>query len=1006
MEPTLSSPPPSSKASAPTAAPTLTATTGGPGEATVGKKGAGNTDAETSGLAAITQVRQQQQEAPDPDAYVTERRTSRRRPAAPSRERIAANDDVPSIGGLIYALNQRPSRKPFGYAIGASATWTVLVAAFAWFVMLPQAPASTSGLLGHPWFLGAIATWLGPISLFWFLASLSSRSEELHLRSTAMTEVAVRLAEPDRLAEQSVASLGQAVRRQVSFMNDAVSRALGRAGELEALVHKEVTSLEHSYEENERKIRGLISELSGERTALLNTGQRFQHTLQSLGQDVPALIEKLNTQQVTLAKLIGDASENLSTLETAIGQKTGQLESTVGERTEHLHRVLEDYTSSLNTTLGRQSDEMQGMLTDYTMALGYAFDNRTNQMRGMLEAQREGIEQHVDTIAGQLEQHNLAINQHTKDITGQLEQQQENIEAAINDRTQTLQTVFETYARALDTTLANRARSLDTQLVERTKSLDDAFAERLRLFDEAILRSTMAIDDAVGDNARSLTAAMEQHADHIRQSLSDEAEKIDQNLLHGIDAIRSTSENISQQSLKAIEGLAGQADMLRHVSENLLGQIHSVTNRFENQGQAILKSANALEGANSRIDRALEKRNEDLNQTLDRMSGKADELGRVVEGYSNTLEGSLTTAEQRARLLTEEMSRGAQERSRAALEDIERFKTETSREADRALAELRNEFQTVSREVTERLGSLSSEFSQTTGAVRQQAAKAAQQLETEQSRLRKQLELLPNATKETSAAMRSALQDQLRALDRLTELASRVSHNSYSSAPSRTPVPLTPQPAPPPKSSITPPATEKPRNLTNLTSTLARELGARQAKRETDDSGDGHSDRWSLGDLLARASEADGGAASTGHAGNDGHARASVDDGNDASGMQPDDHERASGGGSPLDLSALAKALDTETASAIWARFRKGQRGFMVRSIYAPEARKLFESVERRYATDPAFQSNVDRFLMEFERGLHELDQKDSSRQASDAQILTDTGRVYLVLAHAAKRLT
>ncbi len=55
-----------------------------------------------------------------------------------------------------------------------------------------------------------------------------------------MTEVAIRLAEPDRMAEQSVASLGQAVRRQVSFMNDAISRALGRAGELEALVHNEV----------------------------------------------------------------------------------------------------------------------------------------------------------------------------------------------------------------------------------------------------------------------------------------------------------------------------------------------------------------------------------------------------------------------------------------------------------------------------------------------------------------------------------------------------------------------------------------------------------------------------------------------------------------------------------------------------------------------------------------------------------------------------------------------
>ena len=83
-----------------------------------------------------------------------------------------------------------------------------------------------------------------PIALFWFLALLAWRAQELKLMSSAMTEVAVRLAEPDRAAEQSAASLGQAVRRQVSFMNEAISRALGRAGELEALVHNEVAALE------------------------------------------------------------------------------------------------------------------------------------------------------------------------------------------------------------------------------------------------------------------------------------------------------------------------------------------------------------------------------------------------------------------------------------------------------------------------------------------------------------------------------------------------------------------------------------------------------------------------------------------------------------------------------------------------------------------------------------------------------------------------------------------
>ncbi|MET0347234.1 MAG: hypothetical protein ABW031_01805, partial [Methyloceanibacter sp.] len=46
-----------------------------------------------------------------------------RRPAGPPPQRrlsAPANDDFPSIGGLIFALQQRPSRTPFLVALGAS----------------------------------------------------------------------------------------------------------------------------------------------------------------------------------------------------------------------------------------------------------------------------------------------------------------------------------------------------------------------------------------------------------------------------------------------------------------------------------------------------------------------------------------------------------------------------------------------------------------------------------------------------------------------------------------------------------------------------------------------------------------------------------------------------------------------------------------------------------------------------------------------------------------------
>ena len=242
------------------------------------------------------------------------RRVARRRPAGPVRGKIAANDDVPSIGGLIYALEQKPSTKVFRLATIGSIIWAVVGLAFGALTLAPdwQAGASLGALLLHPAAFYTATAIVAPIGIIWLLALLSWHVASLALKSATMSEVAIRLAEPDRTAEQSIASLGQAVRRQVSFMNDAVSRALGRAGELEALVHNHVAELESSYEQNERRIRDLIKELSGERDALVNTSTSVTDTLKTLGTEIPALIEKLSTQQVTLSGIISGAGENSS----------------------------------------------------------------------------------------------------------------------------------------------------------------------------------------------------------------------------------------------------------------------------------------------------------------------------------------------------------------------------------------------------------------------------------------------------------------------------------------------------------------------------------------------------------------------------------------------------------------------------------------------------------------------------------------------------------------------
>jgi hypothetical protein len=468
--------------------------------------------------------------------------------------------------------------------------------------------------------------------------------------------------------------------------------------------------------------------------------------------------------------------------------------------------------------------------------------------------------------------------------------------------------VLDDYTVALDATLASRAEALDIQLLERTRALDAAFAERLAHFDDAMMRSTEAIDSAVNNRARALSHAMEHHVRSLSDALGQHAVQLDQSMMNGIDAVRRTSDSVTRQSLTAIEGLSDQADLLKRVSENLVQQMSGVAS----QGQSIAQAATMLETANMRIDSTLQRRHGELSETLQRLSGKAEQIDQVMSSYSRTLEGTLTETEERARNVTEQLAQEAVAHSQAAAAELERLRAQTDAQAAIALEEMRAKVTGVSQEMQE--------MSQHLGSIREDA------------------ERIPAAARESAENMRGALTDQLRALEHLTSLSARERRD------------------------ITPPEPTMPSSAASLNAAFA-------APQRTEPNlpvpiSDG-GDRWSLGDLLARASRED----------------------------------------SAINIANIARALDPTTAAAIWSRFRSGQRGIMVRSIYTNEGRPLFDETSSRYRTDMDFRRVVDRFLVDFEWLVRDIEQKDTSGRSVQNHLISESGRVYLFLAHASGRL-
>ena len=971
-----------------------------------------------------------------------------RRPAQPARKHVAANDDLPSIGGLIYALQQRPSRSSFVFAFAASLVWLVLGGAAGWAMMTAGAgdSAGIGNFMQQPTALVAAATIIVPIALFWFLALLIWRAQELRLMASAMTEVAVRLAEPDKLAEQSVASLGQTIRRQVAAMNDAITRALGRAGELEALVHNEVAALENSYGENELRIRRLIDELSSEREALANNSERVSETLRGVGSQV--------AKDISIA---GDQATK------ALASSTATIADSLTVKSGKITAAMAAAGSAIDNKLAERGVKFAETINDTSRKVGDAIDVKANSLfqtltsvSAKLSADVPNLLQRLDGEQNRLNEIISAANKNFTALETAIADRTTKLDATLQTRGDELKTVFSQNAAQIDTKLQKRGDELktvlsqnvaqiDTNLQKRGDELKTVLSQNAAQMNTDLQKRTEDIKVSLAERIKALDSTVRKQAESIEQSLTKNTMALNQAFAEGSDAVKRSSAQMAKESNKATENMNAQAAMLKDVSNGLVGQIHNVTQRFEKQGTAIMSAANALDSSNAKIDSILERRHSEISSLMNMVASKAQDLDKMMRSYTGIIENSLVQVESRAKDVSSSLIQDSTSQSQTAIAEIERLRNETRAQTNKAVEELQSNFQSISTQISDQLGSLSQQFGKTTTEMRTTASQTASEIETTRRELQRRMQDLPKETRQNTEMMRKAVSDQLRALDSLTSIAADQQQTrppvSSPTAPAQIPQALgapqngngaqpgsklpvgggTMRPSDhaaassasgqsqPPAASLAPFEERKTDNLASVTNTLAQRLGglgqasasskppevAAPAATGVRITGSpppaapptppaSPSEQWSVGDLLARASEPD----------NRGVA-------------QPPQAAPAPAAAPAGDirLNDLARAIDHNAAADVWHRFRRGERNVLSRQLYTHEGQVAFDEISGRYNRDPEFHATVDRYIGDFERLLAEADSKGQDAAVMQNYLTSETGRVYLMLAHASGRL-
>ena len=374
---------------------------------------------------------------------------------------------------------------------------------------------------------GLAALFFAPVLLFYFLASLAWRGQELRMIAQSMAQVAIRFSEPEGAAADSMVTVGQAIRREVAAMGDGVERAIARAGELETLVANEVSALERAYSDNEVRIRALLQDIAHQRDNLVGQAEQVRSAISGvqidLRHDIALISDAIASRVDEVAKSItgaleergehitgalGHAGDNMIL---ALGERGGdlldRLEEASAETTRAVLDACERLTASLNFKTGHVHDEF----VDLADRVHDMLNERIDRITGEFEQRSSTI---VDGISDRTEQVHDSLKNSSDSLLLELELRSGDLVSKIDDAGNRLATQILTTGDKASEALDVTVNTLVAKVVSQTETAHDSLILQMSAFDELVKNQGARTRREI--RARQRHARRADHPPHLR----------------------------------------------------------------------------------------------------------------------------------------------------------------------------------------------------------------------------------------------------------------------------------------------------------------------------------------------------------------------------------------------------------------------------------------------------------------------------------------------------------
>ena len=744
-----------------------------------------------------------------------------------------------------------------------------------------------------------------------------------------------------------------------------------------AAINENAGALDNALKDRTSAFTGLVAESA---VAIEKTITNRTNALTSVAAESAVILDKTLTDRTDA--FTAAINENAGALDNALKDRTSAFTGLVAESAVAIEKTITNRTNALTSVAAESAVILDKTLQDRTEAF-------TNIVAQGAIAFEKTLRERTDALAATVEDRTKAVDQTLSDRAAQFT-------SAVNQGAIALDQTMAERADSFTKSLLEKVQTLETAITQKTEALDKTMGERTQLVVTALAERLQSIDATFGQRTAETDKMLGEHSRMAEETFGKQTMQLNEVLANNSQMMQQTAEQVGAQSKEAVNVLTNQTGNLREVSRGLLEQIDGLTQRFENQGQAILTAAKALDSSNAKIDSILEGRHQAIISLLHTVNTKAQELDGMMRNYSGIMEGALNQAEERAKQVTTAMGRDTAGQAQQALKQIEKLREEAQAHTAHAVNDLKGSFETVITQIGRQLEQIRGQFDNTSRGMRETAQQTATDLDTLRQEMQKRMDTMPEQTAQATAAIRKALNDQLREIEALTLSRSQVAtqtasmgHSGMGHGGAGQGVPAHGVPghggdayrqAPQPQPTQAPPAgggyglPPMPRF-----DERGRQVSAPYEATDLDQG---------AGGLAQQLSSTPG----------RGWTPTEPPAGGAYGGM-------ALSGAGQLRIDELARSIDNRTAADVWYRMRAGERGVLGRHIYTYEGQTTFDEVSNRYDRDGEFRNTVDRYVAEFERLLAEAEQSDPAGNMLQNYLTSDTGRVYLLLAHASGRL-